>query len=807
MSKDVVERLKDVPQNTTIPKGFFAYPSSPPSIPPTISAAIESINRSYNAEILSWESLEINGRYIISEICSAIDEADFFCADVTGINPNVLFELGYAIASNKRIWLIRDESYTESKKEFEQLKLLTTVGFSSYVNSEHIVKAFFQHQPHLTLDKTIFNDSIKNTLSNQSGDGSILYVKSRYETEASIQVTRALENSRIDILEDDPRETSVRPLYWYAQQLWEALALVAHFVSPARVGFRLNNAKYALVCGLARGFEIPVLMLTEQSDMLAPIDYRDEMWHYTTPKEAASIVEEWLLPIRREDQKIGDIQASYAASLRLATELKDFHIQLGDYVAENDRNLNDYFVDTTVSSDILNGTQSVFVGRKGTGKTATLIHTESIIGADARNLVCLIKPVGYEIEGLVRLFSKYKLQDYKGYVIESLWKYMLYTELARAAASQINSSALWELNEPDARQLISLLEDESKAFNGEFAVRLEKVVSSLELLPVDESGEVFRRGISEALHSGALSKLRVALGRVLSKKRQVILLVDNLDKSWTKTADLGQLAEFLLGLLTAANRVGDELNRGERGGPTTRFSSAIFLRSDIFERVLEAAREPDKLSFTRLDWEDPELLLRVIEERYVASHGDQSDPSTMWHKYFCPKVRSIPTREYLTSRILQRPRDILYLVKAAVSFAVNRKHDRVEERDILDGEKQYSLYALDSILVENGISIPQLESVLFEFLGSNSKLSEVRVKQLVSTISIPIEKVDHVVEHLVKLSFLGLEVSKDKFAYSDEVRTLRKHQVLSQRFLETTGAERQYEINFPFRAYLEINEI
>src|ERR1700733_8360507 len=39
--------------------------------------------------------------------------------------------------------------------------------------------------------------------------------------------------------------------------------------------------------------------------------------------------------------------------------------------------------------------------------------------------------IGYEIEGLVRLFSKYKEQDFKGYVVESLWKFMLYTELAR----------------------------------------------------------------------------------------------------------------------------------------------------------------------------------------------------------------------------------------------------------------------------------------------------------------------------------------------------------------------------------------
>jgi hypothetical protein len=64
------------------------------------------------------------------------------------------------------------------------------------------------------------------------------------------------------------------------------------------------------------------------------------------------------------------------------------------------------------------------------------------------------------------------------------------------------------------------------------------------------------------------------------------------------------------------------------------------------------AREPDKLSFTRLKWDDPELLLRVVEERYVVSHGTASDPAEMWHRYFGAQVRGVPMREYLVSRIL-----------------------------------------------------------------------------------------------------------------------------------------------------------
>ncbi len=48
--------------------------------------------------------------------------------------------------------------------------------------------------------------------------------------------------------------------------------------------------------------------------------------------------------------------------------------------------------------------------------------------------------------------------------------------------------------------------------------------------------------------------------------------------------------------------------------------------------------------------------------------------------------------------------------KAAITTAINRKHAKVTADDILTAEKQYSQFAIDSILVENGISIRELDS-------------------------------------------------------------------------------------------------
>ncbi len=430
----------------------------------------------------------------------------------------------------------------------------------------------------------------------------LLYLKSRIDTEASVRVNRVADNLKPKPVLDDPRESSVQPLYWYGQKVLYAPGIIVHFLPPNREGAKLHNARYALVSGLARGFDRNLLMLTEYSELLAPMDYRDLMRYHVTPAEAGQLTEEWLQQITPAEISDGSEKVrNLAGALKLATELRDFHQQLGEYVAENEASrLSQYFVETTAHMDILNGTQTIFVGRKGTGKTANLIQAASALGKDLGSLVCVLKPVGYEMKGLARLFASYKHSDHKGYVIESLWKYMLYTELAIAAAKHAETRTPWQLSDPETRRLIEFMSEEEKALSGDFTVRLENAVLSLERVVPGASSEQFRNGISEALHNNMLSRLRTVLSEVLTKKHQVRLLIDNLDKPWTRTADIEGLTQFLSGLLTAAQRVGEELRYGERNRNSTRYGSAIFLSSDIFDQIIVAAEEPDKISHTRL---------------------------------------------------------------------------------------------------------------------------------------------------------------------------------------------------------------
>ena len=786
------------------PTAFFAYPSDPFAQSETIREAAGRLNKSQVVTIQTWEDLRISGKNIIKEICHAIDSAQIFCADLTFLNPNVMFELGYAIGRNKRIWLIRDNSFTDLRAQFEQFRLLTTTGYAKYGNSDDIVSAFYRDHPYLDLEDTLFRDLIEPVLSSSEGQ-LLLHLKARHDTNAGIRISKDLASSDIPIIVDDPRETAVQPISWYGEKIYSSVGVVGHLQNPAREGARLLNSKYAFVCGLAKGMGRPILMLAE-AEYVSPIDYRDLLLNYRSTAEAAKYLSQWIAPKEKDYREAVVPKDAHAGALRLRVDLRDFYVQIGEFLAENEPStLENYYIETTAYREALAGSRQVFVGRKGTGKTANMLALAAEIRKDQDNVVVPLQPLGYEIESLLRLFSSYRERDTKGYVIESLWKFLLVTEIATATYAYIQDQPAWVERTESDKKLLDLLDDNDGVLKGDFSVRLERSVSALQAAGQSDSIEQQRKGISEALHDGALKTLRLILGDVLSRKNRVAILVDNLDKGWVRTSDIDQMSEFLLGLFSAGGQLLTDFRRSDSRRKKINCTAAIFLRADIFNKVLELAREPDKIVVTRLIWDDAEMLSGVVERRFLAAHPQADDGSELWARYFPEPIEGKAAKEYILSRVLPRPRDLVYLVKAAVSNAVNRGHSHVEPKDVTDAEYIYSKYAMDSILVENSITVPQLESVLYEFAGSPSIVTHKQLTSIFEKSKVPAEGYKAVMEHLIWLSFLGVEIEEDRFVFSDDPKEYMKNNVLAERVAEKTGM-RRHRIHPAFRAYLEITE-
>lgn len=784
------------------PVGFAAFPSGG-HIPEVFRNALREINNTRSVSIISWEETKVDGKLVIDVILDHINKADFFISDLTGINPNVLFELGYAIAKNKRIWLLIDTSITRAREDFQDLGLLTNVGYSDYSNSTQFVSKFFKAKPYEELAATIFDRHIKASLAPDVAPDGILYLKSLYDTEPSIKITKRILDSNLRKTIDDPNE-SLKSLLWYAQNIFRAQAVVCHFTSTSRDAHKVQNARSALASGLAAGFDKSVLLLAD-SDYLAPLDYRLMLEHYKSAAQAGSIVDHWLAGLEELARKEAAARAQYAEVVKSATELRGFQLQLGDYQAENESDqLEDYFVETAAYREALAGHQTIFVGRKGTGKTANLLRLTSALKREASTLVCSIKPAEYEIESVIKLFQTFEELDAKGHVVESLWKFLLYTEIASVAAEYIESQMMYSPRSDGEKEFLEFMERQRDVVSGDFSVRLEKSVARLLRVRKSEGVEKTRIAVSEALHVQIFTQLRALLGKVLAGKSRVAVLIDNLDKPWKKTADIVFLSDLLLGLLATGIHIPAEFARSNSRRQAVNVTVAIFIRSDIFSTIVERAAEPDKLAYVRLKWEDPELLLRIIEARYEASHGADANPEAMWKSYFAPSIHSIEVKKYLASTILPRPRDIVYLVKEAVSTAVNRNHTRVEENDLVDAEKQYSHYAFDSILVENGITIPQLESLLYEFAGKRPLVTEDEVVKCVQSAGLPLELKDSLIDHLIRLTFLGIEIDENRFVFTEDPKELKRNQILSSKLSRQLKRKRQFKIHPAFYSFLDI---
>ena len=784
-------------ENTT-PKAFFAYPSSRPILTEAIRDAARELNNTRQVNIKTWEECNIGGKLIINTIYDEIDNAELFFADLTGLNPNVMFELGYAIACKKRIWLIFDTTYPKEKKMFEQLQIFTTVGYIHFCNSRDIVSGFHNQNPVEDLEATLFHTEIEPNLK-PGGYNKILYLKSQYEDQAAMRVSRFLDKKLLNqIVFDDPRESTVRSLAWYGRHVFGCKGVVCHFMDPERDGADLQTARHALVCGMAYGAKIPLLMLAE-GNTIAPADYRNYVRYYRTAPDALNHLEKWLPPIVGTLKDEEQTTTTLYSTERLITDLRN--LRFGDYVAENEvENLvGQYFIPTAAYDDAVSGSQNVFVGRKGSGKTANLIKLEDELGRDERNVICVIKPQRYQMLGIVDHLQQYQYRNVKAYTIESLWKFLLFTEIANTAYNNPPSGQ----NSNVEQNFFNFVKKNKDLICKDFSTRLETCIQNLDTAIEESNDENSHFPVSEVLHSYTLKRLRAELGKYLSNDQRVAILVDNLDQAWERQNDIEALSEILWGLLEVAKDLPRDLQKEDSRRQSIQLSLAIFLRSDIFYRIRKVSREPDKMPYSLLEWDDTELLCRIIEERFLSSSEKTVDPEDLWKQYFCPTINGIPTREYITSIILKRPRDIIYLVNAAVTTAINRRHPRIEAEDILTAAKQYSLYVFESVNIENTLPDTNLENVLFEFVGMRSTLTKNEIVKVLLSAGISNEMIESMIDVLQDLTFLGLEIEEEEFAFSYSPEESQKNRKLAWRFAVEKGHKERFRIHKAFQAFLE----
>ncbi|MFL5832540.1 MAG: P-loop ATPase, Sll1717 family [Solirubrobacterales bacterium] len=781
---------------------FIGFAALPSNLADTVRSASNRIGKVDGVLLRSWEDLRIGGNLLLSKIEEAIRGADVTIFDLTQLNDNVLFEVGLAIGANKVVWPLRDVSDTTRKNDWKALEVLDPIGQTRFTNSEQIFGKFMEERPDLQ-GSPLFETTLESQLRGGSLP-SVFYFAELFQTDAGRQVASLLQHrtgEELPLVAADPKEASAQTLPWFAQHIYSAEVVIVHLAADRRQGSSSHNARASLIAGLARGMGKPLLMLAEE-EYVSALDYRELLFRYPNAEECRTRLEYWLeRNLRPATERIADARES-AAAVELSTELRS--VDLGEYVAENEvKGLGTYYVETATFREIISGSSRVYVGSKGVGKSAAAIQAESKLREDARNLVCTVKPPGYDLDGLVRLLSKFEQRDARGYVAESLWKYLLATELALAVEHDLARRPAGLVPEDPEWQLMEFIGENRAWLTGDFTTRLEQAVTRL--LDVPASGEASSRAsaVSEALHSGPLRQLREVLGPVLATRRRVYLIIDNLDKAWDKESDVKQLARLLLALLACMDAFRSEMEKTVRKEGMS-LSLSLFIRADIFSTVSSLAREPDKLPVRTIRWPDDASLLDVVEQRYVVSQQAEVSPRELWRKYFCSRIKGQSVTDWLQATCLPRPRDVLYLLRSAIGHAVGNRNPRVEVGDLLAAERDYSLFAFEAALVEGQQRVASIEEVLLQFAGAPRVMSEKHVEQTLLGAGVSAGEISNVIGVLQDLSFLGLQVHEGNVRFTSSPREKKKAAILAKRS-QGDNAEVQYGMHPAFSSYLEIS--
>jgi hypothetical protein len=743
------QSFSDVPER----EGLFLYASEPASISDAIEAAVTKAQATgIGHSWTTWRDLPIAGRIIFCEVGKAMRYSGTVIADVTTLNFNLMFEIGYAIGLGLPIVPIRDTSYVSDKRAFEELGVLDTLGFVDFTNADNLLgqlKSRLPAQPFHHLDEEI------------AFDAPLYVIPGNVTTEGDIRLMSAIKKSRIKFRTFDASESPRLSLAEAHRQVSRSVGVITHLLSPNRRGSVVHNALCALLGGMAMAQQKVLLMLQEER-IQQPIDYRDVVRGYGRIEEIVGLIED---PLSRIFQEIQSRRSP--GRPRPANILQQ--IDLGDTAAENESSsLDDYFVETGQYIQARQGHARLVIGRKGTGKTAIFYGIRNPLIQSPSRLIMDLRPEGYQFTKLREFLLTKLTQGVQEHTMSAFWHLLLLTEMARKI---LVADRHFANRDPERFQRFQAVEEAYRGFNPDFEAdfsqrlmtEVDRILERADALSPDDLGP----RLTQHLFTGDVRHLGEVIVDYLRAKDEVWLLVDNLDKGWPIHGSTDEDILIVRALLEATRKL-----QGIFDDERVQLKCLVFLRTDIFAHLQQTTPDKGKDTAISLTWDDVALFEEVIGRRIAASTGLEGEFRDLWG-HVCDSLIAVEdTFSYMVDRTLMRPRDLLVFLRRCVEVAINRGHDRIEVEDILIGERAYSEDILLGIAYEISDTRPEWGDVLYAFQGAATTLErgEVEARLREARPEIDGDEAQEGIDLLMRFGFLGVRAPGfDDAAYSHTV--------------------------------------
>ena len=733
-------------------KGFFAYPAKPQGIVDTIKQAIQEVTRFHAVtKLVDWAELDIPGRFISTEVLRGIDQSDFLVADITSLNFNVTYEVGYAIGRGKRIVIVRNEAYGKAEDErIRRLGIFDTLGYKNYQNSRELtshIKSIVDANPLLrevALDR------------NQP----IYVTKTRYQSDYAIRISARLKKSGLGYRSFDPTEQPRLSAIDAITQVARSLGVLIHLIPEAVDDSEIHNLRGAFIAGLALGMDKSLAILQEEYDPV-PLDYRDLVTVITHPSQI--------------DEAIADLAGEVVSKYSESDEPKDQstapileRVHFGASSAENEiSDLADYYLATDDFRRALQGEARLVVGRKGSGKSAVFFRVRDKVSSGRRNVVLDLKPDGYQLKKLKDRVLRVMDEGTQEHTITAFWHCVLILEVARAAL-HLDKAA----HRIDDRMYKSYqqLEDKYKEYGydagiGDFAERISSLIYRIEgrFDAGTPSGLVTLSTpeVTSLIYDMDVRKLTEAIVEQLRHKEALWILFDNIDKGWTPTGIDASDILTLKALLEASRKLQRQLTTD---GIDARV--LVFLRNDVYELLLDQTADRGKEQKVLVDWRDPEALKQVIALRISSSLGEATTRlEELWPRIAVRHVHGEDSYQYIVDRSLMRPRYLLDLLKHARGRALTLKHEKITEDDIDQAVSFFSTDVVQDTNLELRDVFPAHDGLLYAFIGSPSTLSYDDAKLNLMLFKVDEEHIPDIIQLLLWYAFLGVRDERHDSQY------------------------------------------
>lgn len=725
---------------------FVAYSSHDEKLASMIFDAIQKTNSlAISIRYEPWVFNDTPGNIIINPIIDKIYRSTFIVADITYLNLNVVYEIGFAIGKKKKIFLIRNKDTAGHKDVSNKIGIFDTLGYFEYDDTQSLIDRLSSH---------ISTDSIPVEASLDRKAPLYIVEPPTITADTTVVVSR-IKKAGYRYRSFDPSEDVRLSANDAIRQVASSSGIVLLLQNEHTKGSFIQNVRCMFAAGLAHGMQKPVLILSPRG-YDAPLDVRDFAKVYRNPDDIRDHIAEFCPKINSYLQEIDPPPA-----IKTGTLLHS--LSMGDPTAENEMTtLETYYLQTDQYQRALRGEVNLVVGRKGSGKTALFIQVRDKTRSNKKNIVVDLKPEGYQLIKIKEDIMKHLSLGAQQHLITAFWEYILLLEVAYKILEKDqyiyrHDHELYELY----INLEKLYRVENFVVEGDFSERLlflSNIISKkYKEAPENYDREQFtNKTITELLHMHDIRELRKHISTYLRKKDSVWILFDNLDKGWsTNGVDVADMI-ILRCLIDAGRKIEREMRKDGHS-----FICMVFVRNDVYDHLMKNSPDYGKEMRAVMDWTDEDLLKEIIKLRLAASLDEDSHKFEfhhLWSLVCASHYMGEESSSYIIDRSLMRPRNVLKIFNHCRGFAVNFNRNTINEEDIEKGLKSYSQDLLIELDKEIGDVFPQNSNMLYYFVDCPPTIDHASLYDIIRGSGIDGDSMQNAIDFLLYYGVIGLKI-------------------------------------------------